>query len=91
MTKKLIPTTLVGSYPQPAWLVDKDKMLGSAPPRVRMKDVWKVAADELDEAKQKAAPPEPAFDADRLAGQLERIAAALEKAASTLEDGTSAS
>ncbi|MEQ9557517.1 MAG: 5-methyltetrahydropteroyltriglutamate--homocysteine methyltransferase [Rhodospirillales bacterium] len=54
MTEKLIPTTLVGSYPQPAWLVDKDKMLGSAPPRVRMKDVWKVAADELDEAQDDA-------------------------------------
>ena len=50
-----------------------------------------LLADELDEAKQKAAPPEPAFDADRLAGQLERIAAALENAASSLEDGTSAS
>ena len=49
------------------------------------------AALLLAEAKQKAAPPEPAFDADRLAGQLERIAAALENAASTLEDGTSAS
>lgn len=54
MTEKLIPTTLVGSYPQPAWLVDKDKMLGSAPPRVRMKDVWKVTADELDEAQDDA-------------------------------------
>tara|TARA_R110001592_G_scaffold692_2_gene3785 strand:- start:3043 stop:4074 length:1032 start_codon:yes stop_codon:yes gene_type:complete len=54
MTEKLIPTTLVGSYPQPAWLVDKEKMLGSAPPRVRMKDVWKVAADELDEAQDDA-------------------------------------
>ena len=50
-----------------------------------------LLADELDEAKQRAAPPEPALDADRLAGQLERIAAALENAVSTLEDGTSAS
>ena len=54
MPDKLIPTTLVGSYPQPAWLVDKEKMLGSAPPRVRMKDVWKVTPDELEEAQDDA-------------------------------------
>ncbi|MEH6722272.1 MAG: cell division protein ZapA [Qipengyuania sp.] len=45
-----------------------------------------LVADELDEAKRAAEPPpEPDFDAERLAGQLERMAAALENAASTLE------
>ncbi len=50
MFDKLIPTTLVGSYPQPDWLVDKDKLLGSGPPRVRMRDVWRVPEDLLEQA-----------------------------------------
>jgi len=50
MFDKLIPTTLVGSYPQPGWLVDKDKLLGSGPPRVRMREVWRVPEDRLEEA-----------------------------------------
>ena len=32
----LLPTTVVGSYPQPDWLIDRAKLTGSAPPRVRM-------------------------------------------------------
>jgi 5-methyltetrahydropteroyltriglutamate--homocysteine methyltransferase len=51
---KLIPTTLVGSYPQPSWLVDKEKLLGEGPPRVRMREVWKIAADNLGEAQDDA-------------------------------------
>ncbi|MEK9672997.1 MAG: 5-methyltetrahydropteroyltriglutamate--homocysteine methyltransferase [Rhodospirillaceae bacterium] len=54
MFDKLIPTTLVGSYPQPAWLVNKEKLLGSGPPRVQMREVWKVQPDELDEAQDDA-------------------------------------
>ncbi len=50
MFDKLIPTTLVGSYPQPDWLVDKDKLLGSGPPRVRMREVWRVPEALLEEA-----------------------------------------
>lgn len=50
----LIPTTLVGSYPQPSWLVDKDKLLGSGPPRVRMRDVWRVPEASLEEAQDDA-------------------------------------
>ena len=38
----LMPTTLVGSLPQPDWLVRKDVMLASAPPRVRLKKIWRV-------------------------------------------------
>ncbi|MBU2533455.1 MAG: 5-methyltetrahydropteroyltriglutamate--homocysteine methyltransferase [Alphaproteobacteria bacterium] len=45
---------LVGSYPQPAWLVDKDKLLGNSPPRVQMRDVWRVPADMLEEAQDDA-------------------------------------
>ena len=54
MFDKLIPTTLVGSYPQPSWLVDKEKLLGEGPPRVRMREVWKIGADDLDEAQDDA-------------------------------------
>ena len=50
----LIPTTLVGSYPQPSWLVDKDKLLAEGPPRVRMNEVWKVPPPLLDEAQDDA-------------------------------------
>lgn len=51
----LIPTALVGSYPQPEWLVDKTILLGSGPPRVRMKEVWRPPAALLDEAQDDAA------------------------------------
>jgi 5-methyltetrahydropteroyltriglutamate--homocysteine methyltransferase len=50
----LIPTTLVGSYPQPTWLVHKDILLGSGPPRVRMRDVWRPPSDLLEEAQDDA-------------------------------------
>jgi 5-methyltetrahydropteroyltriglutamate--homocysteine methyltransferase len=53
-TLPLLPTTLVGSYPQPAWLVDKSKLLSNAPPRVRMREVWRVDADELETAQDDA-------------------------------------
>ena len=45
----LVPTTLVGSYPQPGWLVDKDMLLGSGPPRVRMTQVWRFQEPLLEE------------------------------------------
>ena len=54
MTEKLIPTTLVGSYPPPNWLVAKDKLTGTGPPRVRMRDVWKIPPAELEEAQDDA-------------------------------------
>lgn len=54
MLDKLLPTTLVGSYPQPDWLVDKEMLLGSGPPRVRMQKVWRVAEPQLEEAQDDA-------------------------------------
>ena len=54
MFDQLIPTALVGSYPQPGWLVDKKILLGSGPPRVRMKQVWRPAPDALEEAQDDA-------------------------------------
>ena len=50
----LLPTTVVGSYPQPDWLVDR-QMLGSRlPPRVRAKEVWRVAPEWLEQAQDDA-------------------------------------
>ena len=51
---KLFPTTLVGSYPQPDWLIDRKKLAGRFPPRVRAKELWRVGADWLDEAQDDA-------------------------------------
>ena len=50
----LIPTMLVGSYPQPCWLVDKQKLLASGPPRVRMRNVWRIDDAYLEEAQDDA-------------------------------------
>lgn len=50
MTHTLLPTTLVGSYPQPGWLIDKDILLGAAPPRVRMDKVWRFSGDLFEES-----------------------------------------
>ncbi|HTL64465.1 MAG TPA: uroporphyrinogen decarboxylase family protein [Pseudolabrys sp.] len=50
MSVKLFPTSLVGSYPQPDWLIDRAR-LSKMVPRVRMNDLWLVDPKEL-EAKQ---------------------------------------
>jgi 5-methyltetrahydropteroyltriglutamate--homocysteine methyltransferase len=52
MTQRLLPTTVVGSYPQPDWLV-KREMLAKAVPRVRM-DIWRVPAPWLEQAQDDA-------------------------------------
>jgi 5-methyltetrahydropteroyltriglutamate--homocysteine methyltransferase len=49
----LLPTTVVGSYPQPGWLIDRAQ-LGSKVPRVRMPEIWKVERRFLDEAQDDA-------------------------------------
>ncbi|MSQ63076.1 MAG: 5-methyltetrahydropteroyltriglutamate--homocysteine methyltransferase [Betaproteobacteria bacterium] len=38
----LFPTTLVGSYPQPEWLIDRKKLGGRFPPRVRARELWRI-------------------------------------------------
>jgi 5-methyltetrahydropteroyltriglutamate--homocysteine methyltransferase len=50
----LFPTTLVGSYPQPEWLVDREKLLKSLPPRVRAKELWRIPERFLAEAQNDA-------------------------------------
>jgi 5-methyltetrahydropteroyltriglutamate--homocysteine methyltransferase len=49
----LFPTSLVGSYPQPEWLIDRDK-LSKQVPRVRADDLWRVAPDQLEVAQDDA-------------------------------------
>src|SRR5436305_4430118 len=49
----LFPTSLVGSYPQPEWLIDRDK-LSKQVPRVRADDLWLVAPDKLEAAQDDA-------------------------------------
>ena len=51
---KLLPTTLVGSYAQPDWLIDREKLAGRFPPRVRAKELWRVAPEWLEEAQDDA-------------------------------------
>jgi 5-methyltetrahydropteroyltriglutamate--homocysteine methyltransferase len=49
-----MPTTVVGSLPQPDWLVNKEIMLATSPPRVRLKTIWRVPEPYLDEAQDDA-------------------------------------
>src|SRR6058998_1296231 len=50
----LFPTTLVGSYPQPEWLIDRQGLAGRFPPRVRARELWRVAEPWLAEAQNDA-------------------------------------
>src|SRR5882762_4303785 len=50
----LFPTTLVGSYPQPEWLIDRKKLAGRFPPRVRARELWRVEPEFLAEAQDDA-------------------------------------
>ena len=47
-------TTVVGSYPQPDWLVDRDMLGRRLPPRVRAKEIWRVAPELLEQAQDDA-------------------------------------
>ena len=50
----LLPTSLVGSYAQPDWLIDREKLAGRFPPRVRAKELWRVAPEYLEQAQDDA-------------------------------------
>jgi 5-methyltetrahydropteroyltriglutamate--homocysteine methyltransferase len=50
----LLPTSLVGSYPQPDWLIDREKLAGRFPPRVRVQELWRVDAEYLEQAQDDA-------------------------------------
>lgn len=50
----LLPTSLVGSYAQPDWLIDRDKLSSRLPPRIRAKELWRVAPELLAQAQDDA-------------------------------------
>src|SRR5437763_16504946 len=50
----LFPTSLVGSYPQPEWLIDRARLAGRFPPRVRARELWRPAPEYLAEAQDDA-------------------------------------
>ena len=50
----LFPTTLVGSYPQPEWLIDRARLAGRFPPRVRARELWRPAPEHLAQAQDDA-------------------------------------
>ena len=54
MTETLLPTTVVGSYPQPDWLIDRDKLTHLPPVRVRASELWRVPEPWLEQAQDDA-------------------------------------
>jgi len=53
LPRHLLPTTVVGSYPQPDWLVDR-AMLSKSVPRTRMHEMWRLPAEHLEQAQDDA-------------------------------------
>jgi len=50
MPQTLLPTSLVGSYPQPDWLIDRPRLAGRLPPRVEAHELWRAAPGFLEQA-----------------------------------------
>jgi 5-methyltetrahydropteroyltriglutamate--homocysteine methyltransferase len=50
----LLPTTLVGSYPQPDWLIDRQRLSEIVPPRARAHELWRIAPPLLEQAQDDA-------------------------------------
>jgi 5-methyltetrahydropteroyltriglutamate--homocysteine methyltransferase len=62
----LLPTSVVGSLPQPDWLIDRQRLGNRFPPRVRAKELWRPAPDHLQEAQDDAT--QLAIDSQHRAG-----------------------
>ena len=54
MTLPLLPTTVVGSYPQPDWLIDRDRLTHLPPVRIRARELWRVPEPWLEQAQDDA-------------------------------------
>ncbi|MFI7133099.1 hypothetical protein ACIBQ1_46010 [Nonomuraea sp. NPDC050153] len=50
----ILPTSLVGSYPQPEWLIDRARLAGRFPPRVRARELWRIPPERLAQAQDDA-------------------------------------
>ncbi len=55
--KNILQTTVVGSYPQPDWLVDKKMLLEAGPPRVWMHEVWRIKDASVPRSRRRTTPP----------------------------------
>ena len=51
---KLLPTTIVGSYAQPDWLIDRENLKSRLPLRVRAREIWRIPAENLKQAQDDA-------------------------------------
>src|SRR5262245_57585292 len=51
---RLLPTTLVGSYPQPDWLINRDLLSKRMPPRIRAQELWRVSPEWIEQAQDDA-------------------------------------
>ena len=54
MSEGVLTTAVVGSYPQPDWLVDRDNLVNRLPPRVRAQEMWRIPPEHLEEAQEAA-------------------------------------
>ncbi|MDE0201372.1 MAG: 5-methyltetrahydropteroyltriglutamate--homocysteine methyltransferase [Rhodospirillaceae bacterium] len=54
MSQDVLTTAVVGSYPQPEWLIDRDNLVNRLPPRVRAYDIWRIPPEHLEEAQEAA-------------------------------------
>ena len=54
MAMEYLLTTVVGSYPQPEWLIDRQALAGGPPPRIRSTGVWRIPEDQLEGAQDDA-------------------------------------
>ena len=54
MSENVLTTSVVGSYPQPEWLFDRDNLVNRLPPRVRAKEMWRIPPEHLEEAQEAA-------------------------------------
>jgi 5-methyltetrahydropteroyltriglutamate--homocysteine methyltransferase len=50
----LVLTSVIGSYPQPDWLIDRNRLRSALPPRVRARELWRVAEPHLAQAQDDA-------------------------------------
>jgi 5-methyltetrahydropteroyltriglutamate--homocysteine methyltransferase len=50
----VLETTVVGSYPQPDWLIDRTRLGSRLPPRIRARELWLVGGDHLEQAQDDA-------------------------------------
>ena len=54
MSQDVLTTAVVGSYPQPDWLIDRGNLVNRLPPRVRAHEIWRIPPEHLEEAQEAA-------------------------------------